>query len=92
MGCPPIMKDIGIRELKAQASHLVRRVAEEHATYTITCRGRAVGILGPSDFLPLAGTRDSARAWDRVLALAERVTRKGGRRKSAVRELKAMRR
>lgn len=45
------MKEIGIRELKAKASELVRHVAEDHAVYTITRRGRPVGVLVPSDYV-----------------------------------------
>jgi len=86
------MKDVGIRELKARASDLVRRVAEEHATYTITRRGRAVGVLAPPDFLgPVAGGGHD-NAWDQLDMLAERLRLGRGSRKSAVGELAKMRR
>ena len=86
------MKDIGIRELKAHASDLVRQVAEGHAAYVITRRGRAVGVLAPADFQPPARTGTGAAAWDRLEALAERLGGSRRRRGSAVRELAAMRR
>lgn len=86
------MKDVGIRELKARASDLVRQVCEEHATYTITRRGRAVGVLAPCDFLPAGGERAEPEAWDRVLALADAMGKRRTPSKSAVRELATMRR
>ncbi len=86
------MKDIGIRELKARASELVRNVAEQNATYTITRRGRAVGVLAPQDFLAHDRSDGGQEAWDRLFALADGLNARGGRRKSAVRELAAMRR
>ena len=86
------MKDIGIRDLKTHASDLVRQVAEKHATYTITRHGRAVGVLGPPDFVAPSSTVASERAWERLLSLADKLKRDGKRRKSAVRELARTRR
>jgi prevent-host-death family protein len=86
------MKDIGIRELKAHASELIRRVTEEHATYTITRRGRAVGVLAPPDFLAPDERHEGRQAWKRLLALADRMSKQKSGRRSAVKELAAMRR
>jgi prevent-host-death family protein len=86
------MKDIGIRELKARASELVRHVAEDHATYAITRRGRTVGVLAPSDFLMPSGSGASQQVWNRVLALADQMGGRRGSRRSAIRELETMRR
>ena len=86
------MKDIGIRTLKAQASEVVRHVAEDHATYTITRHGRPVGILGPADFPEPAERAVSEKAWEGLLGIADRIARQGRRRRSAVRELERMRR
>ena len=86
------MKDIGIRELKAHASELVRHVAEEHATYTITRRGRPVGILAPPDFVTPKEWDTDGNAWERLLTLADRIGKQKGPRKSALKELAAMRR
>ena len=38
---------IGVRELKNQASHIVRTVREEMAEYVITLRGKPVAVLRP---------------------------------------------
>ena len=86
------MKDIGIRELKSQASHLVRQVAEDHVTYTITRRGRPVGILAPADFVPAAARGKPDAAWDRLVALAEQLAAVPPGRKSSLKALAEMRR
>jgi prevent-host-death family protein len=86
------MKDIGIRELKSQASHLVRQVAEDRATYTITRRGRPVGILAPADFAPAAARGTPDAAWAHLLALAGQLAAAPRGRKSALKALAEMRR
>ena len=85
------MKDIGIRELKARASEIVRRVAETGECYTITRRGREAGILAAPGFVAPDGRAADTRAWERLLALADRIGAVRGRG-SAVRELARMRR
>lgn len=42
-------EEIGIRELKANMSEVLRRVREEKATYDVTYRGRVVAHLVPVD-------------------------------------------
>ena len=86
------MKDIGIRQLKAHASDLVRQVSENHATYTITRRGRPVGVLAPADHLPSARGNAGGAAWDRLAKLWDRADKSRRPRKSALRELAKMRR
>ena len=41
------MPEVGIRELKAHASEIVRDVRDHRAPYTVTYHGRPVGILLP---------------------------------------------
>ncbi|MBN1138765.1 MAG: type II toxin-antitoxin system Phd/YefM family antitoxin, partial [Anaerolineae bacterium] len=41
------MPDVGVRELKAQASEIVRQIRENRARYIITYRGEPVGLLMP---------------------------------------------
>jgi len=43
------MPDVGVRELKARASEIIRNVRERRARYVITYRGRPVGVLLPLD-------------------------------------------
>ena len=71
------MKDIGIPELKAHASELVRHVAEEHATYTITRRGRPVGVLAPPDFVQPQRAETDDAAWQRLRELWRRADQAG---------------
>ncbi|MCX6995886.1 MAG: type II toxin-antitoxin system Phd/YefM family antitoxin [Kiritimatiellaeota bacterium] len=86
------MKDIGIRELKKRASELVRHVAEEHATYMITRRGRPVGVLVPPDFVQPKRSQAGDAAWTRLEELWTRVDQSSRPRKSALSELAKMRR
>ena len=86
------MKDIGIRELKAKASELVRHVAEEHAVYTITRRGRPVGVLAPADYVPPKRSKAGDAAWDRLQELWARADKSPPPEKSALQELFKMRR
>ena len=86
------MSEIGIRKLKAHASEMVRRVAEEHATYTITRRGRAVAVLAPSGLGTPGEGQCSQEGWHRLLELAGRMSERQGARRSGVKELTAMRR
>lgn len=54
------MREIGIRELKRRASDVVREVASGAELYTVTKRGKAVGVLVPPDYLTTQGqTKDS---------------------------------
>ena len=38
---------VGVRELKTHAARIVRAVREEHASYIVTHRGTAVGVILP---------------------------------------------
>jgi prevent-host-death family protein len=40
---------IGVRELREQASEVIRRVRKEHAEFVITYQGRPVAMLLPLD-------------------------------------------
>lgn len=43
------MRKIGVRELKAKASEVLRDVRDSGAQYVVTLRGRPVGVLLPLD-------------------------------------------
>ena len=43
------MPIVGVRELREQASEVIRRVREEHAEYVVTYQGRPVAIILPLD-------------------------------------------
>ena len=73
------MPDVGVRELKAHASEIIREVREERARYVITYRGRPVGMLVPleepgSGTMPLAEPAD-ATAWEALTRLGEEIGR-----------------
>jgi prevent-host-death family protein len=73
------MPDVGVRELKARASEIVRDVRERRARYVITYRGRPVGILAPLETMPqgevLLGNEQGADAWEELTRLGEEIGR-----------------
>jgi prevent-host-death family protein len=85
------MEEIGVRELKENASEVVRRVREEKATYRITYRGRAVAEL-----LPLPQGEEEHADWERIWAemdeLAAEVSAKWPKGISAVEAVREQRR
>ena len=81
---------IGIRELKARASEVVRAVKERRARYVITLRGQPAAILVPLDAVP--PQPDADEAWARLEELGKEVARNWQSEKSAVEILSEMRR
>jgi len=49
------MPQVGVRELKNEASEIIRAVREERAEYLVTYRGQPVAVI-----LPVAGARSLA--------------------------------
>jgi prevent-host-death family protein len=43
------IRSVGVRELKNQASRIVRAIHEQRAEYVITLRGEPVAVLRPFD-------------------------------------------
>lgn len=83
-------KEIGIRELKARASEVVRAVKEQRARYVITQRGKPAALL-----IPLEADYDRAKAdevWARLEELREEIGKGWQSEKSAVEILSEMRR
>ena len=75
------MPDVGVRELKANASEIIRNVREQRARYVITYRGRPVGLLMPLDKvnldpsdMPSTG-EPAATAWNELTRLGEEIGR-----------------
>ena len=50
-------RSVGMRELRARASSILRRVREKHEAVDITYRGRVIARIVPS---PPAGAQDEA--------------------------------
>lgn len=57
------MPEAGVRELKARASEIVRRVRERRARYIITYRGRPVAVLAPLETSTTTETGRGGEAW-----------------------------
>jgi len=68
------MEEIGIRELKARLSEVVRAVKERRARYIITQHGKPAAVLLPLDALP--PQPDPDEVWARLEALGEELERK----------------
>jgi prevent-host-death family protein len=75
------MSFIGVRELRQQASEVIRKVREEGAEYVITYQGRPVAILLPLDAgqaekeMVRAGKKAILDNWARYERLAEELRR-----------------
>jgi prevent-host-death family protein len=69
------MPEIGIRELKARASEIVRAVRDRRARYTVTYRGRPVGVLVPLGEAPPAEAADEpgTAVWEELTRLGEEI-------------------
>ena len=75
------MSVIGVRELREQATKILRRVREEGAEYVITYQGRPVALLVPVDTerveaaMVEAGKEAVVGGWAAYARLAEEVRR-----------------
>lgn len=72
------MAEIGVRELKAHASEILRRVRDQRARYLVTYRGRPVGLLLPLEGLgepPLPMEESTSSAWEELVRLGEEIGR-----------------
>ena len=73
------MPQVGVRELKAHASEIIREVWERRARYVITYRGRPVCLLLPWDEASPAlvpwNEELGADAWEALKRLGEEIGR-----------------
>jgi len=84
------MEKIGIRELKARVSEVVRVVKEQRARYIITQRGRPVALLLPLDALP--SQPDPKEVWAQLEQIRDEFGKGWQSDQSAVEILSEMRR
>lgn len=84
------MHEIGIRELKARMSQVVRAAKERRARYVINVRGKSVAMLVPADAEPRRPRADDV--WARSEQLGEDIAKQWRSDKSAVELLSEMRR
>lgn len=93
----PSKNSVGVRELKTHAARILRHVREARASYILTYRGRAVGVMLPFDpAVDTAATTEEAEdahaAWDTFLRAGRRLERRFRPGVSGVRLLSATRR
>ncbi|MBC8445877.1 MAG: type II toxin-antitoxin system Phd/YefM family antitoxin [Chloroflexi bacterium] len=75
------MSLIGVRELREQASEVIRRVRQDRAEYVITYQGRPVAIILPLDAeraekeMVQASKKAVLGSWERYERLAEELRR-----------------
>jgi prevent-host-death family protein len=87
---------VGVRELKTHAARILRHVRQAHASYVVTHRGKAVGVILPvdsgEDTSPAADDQTDGAAWDAFLRAGRRLEPRFHPGVSGVRQLAAMRR
>lgn len=84
------MEEIGIRELKARASDVVRAVKEQRARYVITQRGVPVAVIIPID--AILDPKNSSESWDKLMEIRRKLGTGKQNTKSSVEILSEMRR
>lgn len=84
------MEEIGIRELKARASDVVRAVKEQRARYVITQRGVPVAVIIPVDaMLP---EKNNGETLQKMMELRKKLGKNVRDKKISVEILSEMRR
>lgn len=86
------MEEIGVRELKTHASEIVRRVREERAEYTVTYRGKPVGVLIPFVESTSASLPSELDPWEELEQIGEEIGREWQLDISSVELISQMRR
>jgi prevent-host-death family protein len=89
------MAEIGVRDLKARASEIIRAVREQHARYVITYRGRPVGVLlplGEPSGETSVDIESGQAAWEELVRLGEAIGREWQSPLTSVELLSEMRR
>lgn len=77
-GPEPPTTVVGVRELKTHAARIVRHVREGRASYIVTHRGRAVGMILPLEPAEAASatSEDASGAWDAFVRAGQRLERR----------------
>ena len=69
------MPEVGVRELKARASEIVRVVRDRRTRYTVTYRGRPVAVLIPLGEARRTVEPDAGAAWEELTRLGKEISR-----------------
>jgi prevent-host-death family protein len=88
-------REVGVRELKTNAARILRQVRDGRASYVLTHRGRAVGIilpLDPDEHEPAMDDIDSGPAWAAFVAAGRRLESRFRAGTGGVQTLSEMRR
>jgi prevent-host-death family protein len=86
----PIQKFVGVRELKTNAARILREVRDSRASFILTHRGRAVGVILPCDLeerSQAANDSDPAAAWNAFIQAGRHLQRQFRPGMSSVRVL-----
>ncbi|MCC7117798.1 MAG: type II toxin-antitoxin system Phd/YefM family antitoxin [Anaerolineales bacterium] len=84
------MEEIGIRELKARASDVVRAVKEQRARYLVTQRGKPVAVIIPMEAV-LPEKQDDA-PWERLMEIRKKLGKGKKNKRNSIDILSEMRR
>jgi prevent-host-death family protein len=85
------MTEIGVRELKTHASEILRSVRETRTRYTVTYRGRPVGMLVPLP-VPAEPDQDGDEVWAELERLGKEMSHKWNSPLSSTELISQMRR
>jgi antitoxin (DNA-binding transcriptional repressor) of toxin-antitoxin stability system len=91
---PAVQQPVGVRELKTHASRILREVRDSRASFVLTHRGKAIGVILPlreSGRVP-GLEDDDAAAWANFWAAGRRLERGFRPGMSGLRVLSDMRR
>jgi antitoxin (DNA-binding transcriptional repressor) of toxin-antitoxin stability system len=84
----PTTKVVGVRELKTYGARIVRQVRDSRASYILTHRGRAVGVILPLDpgdsSAQPSEAADATAEWNTFLRAGRRLGRRYRRGVSGV--------
>ncbi len=90
---PAVQQPVGVRELKTHASRILREVRDSRASFVLTHRGKAIGMILPlSQAGRLPDVNDDAAAWENFWEAGRRVERGMRPGMSGLRVLSEMRR
>jgi prevent-host-death family protein len=85
-----IMVTVGVRELKQQASELIRHVRETGGQVEVTYHGKVVALLVPVN--PVLDSEGERRTWDKLDTLAVEIGAKWPKSVSAAQAVSEARR
>lgn len=86
------MRTVGVSELKTHTSEIIRNVRENRISFTITFRGRPVGVLLPIDEDEKVVPGKDQDSWSELERLREEFARRPRPEKSLTEALTEMRR